>query len=177
MDDARPDPTLAPADARLSRRTVLRGAAGVGALGVSAPLLAACGSDADTATPDVDAPTPSADGGGSSPSAGAGSNGGGGSNGGSAGLASTADVPVGGGVIDKKLKVVVTQPTKGDFKGFSAVCTHAGCTVGTVESGTINCPCHGSTFSVEDGSVVSGPATKPLSAKKIAVDGDQISLA
>ena len=172
MDDARPDLTLAPADARLSRRTVLRGAAGVGALGVSAPLLAACGSDADTATPDVDAPTPSAaGGGGSSPSAGAGSNGG------SAGLASTADVPVGGGVIDKKLKVVVTQPTKGDFKGFSAVCTHAGCTVGTVESGTINCPCHGSTFSVEDGSVVSGPATKPLAAKKVTVDGGQISLA
>jgi Rieske Fe-S protein len=49
--------------------------------------------------------------------------------------------------------------------------------VATVENGTINCPCHGSKFSVEDGSVASGPATRPLAAKKIAVDGDQISLA
>ena len=89
----------------------------------------------------------------------------------------TADVPVGGGVVLTRQKLVVTQPTKGDFKGFSAICTHQGCPVATVENGTINCPCHGSKFSVEDGSVASGPATRPLAAKKIAVDGDQISLA
>ena len=178
MDDAHPDVTPPRTESRPSRRAVLRGAAGVGALGVAAPILAACGSDANTATPDVEPPTSSAGGGGDSPSGGGSSpNGGGSPSGGSAGLVTTGDVPVGGGVIDTKLKIVVTQPTKGDFKAFSAVCTHQGCTVGTVESGTINCPCHGSTFSVDDGSVVSGPATAPLPAKKIAVDGDQISLA
>ena len=55
-------------------------------------------------------------------------------------------------------KLVVTQPTEGEFKGFTAVCTHQGCTVGRVEDGEIRCPCHGSRFSAEDGSVVGGPA-------------------
>jgi Rieske Fe-S protein len=89
-------------------------------------------------------------------------------------IAATADVPVGGGVIVKADKTVVTQPEKGVFKAFSAVCTHAGCVVSTVANGTINCPCHGSKFSIEDGSVVGGPAPKPLAAKAVAVDGAQI---
>ena len=55
-------------------------------------------------------------------------------------------------------KVVVTQPSAGEFKAFSAVCTHAGCLVDQVASGTIDCPCHGSKFSVKNGSVVAGPA-------------------
>ena len=97
---------------------------------------------------------------------------------GSAGpIAATADVPVGGGLVVKDQKIVVTQPTKGDFKGFSAVCTHQGCVVATVADGTINCTCHGSKFSIEDGSVKAGPATKPLPAKEIKVDGDRITLA
>ena len=46
-----------------------------------------------------------------------------------------------------------------------------------VDGGTINCTCHGSKFSIEDGSVKAGPATKPLPPKNIKVTGDQISLA
>jgi Rieske Fe-S protein len=89
-------------------------------------------------------------------------------------LAAVADVPVGGGVVVKASKTVVTQPEKGVFKAFSAVCTHAGCVVSTVANGTINCPCHGSKYSIDDGSVVGGPAPKPLPAKAVAVDGTQI---
>ena len=98
--------------------------------------------------------------------------------GGSAGstgpIAAAADVPVGGGLVVKDQKIVVTQPTKGEFKGFSAVCTHQGCLVSAVADGTINCTCHGSKFSIADGSVVAGPAKAPLGAAPIAVDGAQI---
>ncbi|MEU6272246.1 Rieske (2Fe-2S) protein [Streptomyces populi] len=92
-------------------------------------------------------------------------------------LTTTGAVPVGGGTIFKDQKVVVTQPAKGDFKAFSAVCTHQGCLVDKVADGTIDCPCHGSRFSVEDGAVKNGPATRPLPAEKITVEGNSIRLA
>lgn len=88
-------------------------------------------------------------------------------------IAKTADVPVGSGVIVDK--VVVTQPTAGVFKGFSAICTHAGCTVNKVADGTIDCPCHGSKYNL-DGSVANGPATKPLAVENVTVQGDSIVL-
>jgi len=92
-------------------------------------------------------------------------------------LAKTSDIPVGGGKIFKKQKVVVTQPKEGEFKAFSAVCTHLGCTVGTVADGTINCPCHGSKYRIADASVAGGPAPKPLPAENIKVEGNSIRLA
>ncbi|MGW6569516.1 Rieske (2Fe-2S) protein [Streptomyces sp. NPDC054975] len=92
-------------------------------------------------------------------------------------LTKTTDVPVGGGTIFKEEKVVVTQPSAGEFKAFSAVCTHQGCIVAKVENGTINCACHGSRFRITDGSVANGPATRPLPAEEITVSGDSITLA
>ncbi|MBB3733604.1 Rieske (2Fe-2S) protein [Nonomuraea dietziae] len=91
-------------------------------------------------------------------------------------LASTADIPEGGGKVFAQQKVVVTQPSAGEFKCFSAICTHQGCPVDSVEDGTINCPCHGSKYNIADGSVANGPATKALAEKKITVDGEKISL-
>jgi Rieske Fe-S protein len=91
-----------------------------------------------------------------------------------AALASTSDVPVGGGKILTDKKIVLTQPKAGEFHGFSAVCTHAGCTVGSVSDGTINCPCHGSRFSVTNGAVVNGPATSPLPPVNVKVQGTSI---
>jgi len=92
-------------------------------------------------------------------------------------LARTGDIPVGGGKIFEDQKIVVTQPTAGTFKCFTAVCTHAGCLVGEVTGGTINCPCHGSKFKVADGSVADGPAKKSLAEVAIKVAGDAISKA
>ncbi|MFJ3662333.1 Rieske 2Fe-2S domain-containing protein [Streptomyces sp. NPDC090119] len=92
-------------------------------------------------------------------------------------LARTADIPEGGGKIIKDKGVVVTQPSAGTYKAFSAKCTHQGCAVGSVANGVIVCPCHDSHFSVTDGSVKKGPATAPLPEEKITVSGDEIKLA
>jgi len=50
-------------------------------------------------------------------------------------VGSTSDVPEGGGTVFADQKVVVTQPGKGDFKAFSAVCPHQGCLVDSVKPG------------------------------------------
>ncbi|MFB7508302.1 Rieske (2Fe-2S) protein [Streptomyces broussonetiae] len=91
-------------------------------------------------------------------------------------LGRTTEIPEGGGRIFKDQKVVVTQPSKGDFKAFSAICTHEGCTVSRVADGTIDCPCHGSRFHIADGSVAHGPAARPLPAKSIRVENNTIKL-
>jgi len=89
-------------------------------------------------------------------------------------LASTSDVPAGGGKIIDGKNIVITQPQGGSFKAFTAVCTHQGCIVSSVSGGTINCPCHGSKFSIKDGSVVNGPAASPLAPIAIKVEGASI---
>jgi len=91
-------------------------------------------------------------------------------------LGSAADIPVGGGVVFTAAQVVVTQPTKGVYKAFSAVCTHVGCLCNQVADGTINCPCHGSKFKITNGAVVTGPASSPLPAKTVRVTGDKVYL-
>jgi nitrite reductase/ring-hydroxylating ferredoxin subunit len=91
-------------------------------------------------------------------------------------LAKTSDIPVGGGVIYADHGVVVTQPTAGTFKGFSSTCTHLGCTVDKVANGLIQCPCHGSMYSIVNGSVKAGPAPKPLPAEQISVQHNQVIL-
>jgi Rieske Fe-S protein len=148
-------------DTPRDRRTVLRGAAVAGLAGVSVPLLAACsnnggssGSSAPTSAP-TSAPSSSAGGGG-------------------AVLGTTADVPVGSGKVFTDAKIVVTQPTAGQFKGFSAVCTHAGCIVNQVTDKTIDCPCHGSKYNFTTGAVEAGPAPAPLPPVAVTVKGGNI---
>jgi nitrite reductase/ring-hydroxylating ferredoxin subunit len=87
-----------------------------------------------------------------------------------------ADVPVGGGLVVMAAEAVVTQPKPGQFHAFSALCTHMRCLVSTVLDGAINCPCHGSRFSDVDGSVLEGPATAPLPAKQVTVNGASLTI-
>src|SRR5688572_29496353 len=126
-------------EALRDRRAVLRSAAVAGLAGVSVPLLAACGDDGGSAggTSTTSAPSSAAS---SAPSSAA-------TTGAGAALGAVSEVPVGGGKIYDSAKVVVTQPTAGQYKGFSAVCTHQGCVVSSVTSSTIDCMCHGSKFS------------------------------
>jgi Rieske Fe-S protein len=154
-----------------SRRTVV---AAAGAVGLGAAL-AACGGSNNSASsaPSQDSSTPAS---GSSSAAGSSAAPAGGSGGGTV-LAKTSEIPPGGGKVFKDKQVVVTQPTAGTFKAFTAVCTHQGCTVNQVKNGTIDCPCHGSQFHIADGSVASGPATQPLAPAKISVEGGSVKLA
>ena len=134
----------------LSRRQTLTGAA---AVGLGSPLLAACGGGgggSDTSEPNTSAGET---------------------------LGPASDVPVGGGMIYADQKVVVTQPSAGTYEGFSAICTHQGCLLANVANGAINCTCHGSKFSIQDGSVENGPATSPLTRVKVEVKGGEITTA
>jgi Rieske Fe-S protein len=95
--------------------------------------------------------------------------GGGAAGGGGAQLASLDQVPAGGGLILEKANIVLTKDDAGNVHGFSAVCTHQGCTVSDVTDGTINCPCHGSKFDVSTGAPVEGPAGSPLPPVPVTV--------
>ncbi|QIK76632.1 Rieske (2Fe-2S) protein [Nocardioides piscis] len=146
----------------LNRRLVLGGAT---AAAVGLPVLSACASDDPQTASDPGASDPTSSSGDDETA------------GGGESIATTADVPVGGCAVFSDQKVVITQPSEGDFKAFSSTCTHQGCSVSAGSDGVIPCRCHGSQFSLEDGSVVSGPATAPLDAVEITVEGDSISLA
>lgn len=139
-------------DAR-DRRTFLKGLA---IAGVAVPFAAACGAQSNGATNTGAAAPP---------------NGSGGPHG---VLTAASAVPVGGGVIVASAGTVVTQPAKGTFEGFSSTCTHEGCLLHDVTGGTINCNCHLSKFSIQDGSVVSGPATRPLPKRRVKAVGRNI---
>jgi Rieske Fe-S protein len=131
----------------LTRRGMIRS---VAAGGLVLPVLAACGDDGGGATnPGTPSPSVSVS-------------------------VPVADVPVGGGTILADDLVVVTQPSEGEFKAFTATCTHQGCPVNAITDGEIICPCHASHYSIEDGSVISGPAPKALAPFPVAVEGDQI---
>jgi nitrite reductase/ring-hydroxylating ferredoxin subunit len=91
-------------------------------------------------------------------------------------LGKTSDIPEGGGKVFTTEQVVVTQPAAGEYKAFTAVCTHQQCLVNQISNNVISCPCHGSQFSAKDGSVVAGPAPMPLASKTINVSGGEISL-
>jgi Rieske Fe-S protein len=132
----------------VSRRAILAGAAAVGVGAVAAGALAACTSTG---------------GGPSAPAAGP-------------VTVPVGDIPVGGGKIFEAQQVVVAQPVAGTFKAFTAICTHQGCVVGSVQNGKIVCPCHQSEFSAVDGSVSRGPAVTALPAKTVTRSGDTLTV-
>ncbi|MEV5576563.1 Rieske (2Fe-2S) protein [Spirillospora sp. NPDC052269] len=150
-----------PPSGDLARRGLLLGVSVAGAAG----LVAACGtSSKDKATPSQ---TPT-DNGGMTESGGPGAG---------TALGATSDIPVGGGKVFPGPKVVVVQPKPGEYHAYTAVCTHQGCTVGTVANGLIRCPCHGSEFHIEDGRVARGPAGNALVEKAIKISAGKITLA
>ncbi|MFE0178220.1 ubiquinol-cytochrome c reductase iron-sulfur subunit [Streptomyces sp. NPDC059002] len=83
-------------------------------------------------------------------------------------------VPVGGGKIYRKQRVVVSRSAEGDYRAYQAVCTHAGCTLDKVERQVGVCPCHGSHFDVMTGKVLRGPAAEPLPPVPLWVSGGRL---
>lgn len=80
-------------------------------------------------------------------------------------------VPVGGGIVLTEARFVVTQPSPGVYKAFDRACTHSACPVSKVEAGAIVCTCHGTRYSIADGSVLTGPATRPLPEHRAVLSG------
>lgn len=132
-----------------ARRTVLKGAALAGAAGLG---VAACSTDSKLGH--AERPTPTA------PVA----------------LGAPEEIPVGGAKLYREQRLMVSCPAKGEYKAFSAQCTHAGCVLDKIEDGHGNCPCHGSRFNVMTGKPVQGPATVPLPAVPVKVkDGKLVA--
>jgi len=131
-------------EVRASRRIVFHG---MGALGVAAALAGCAGGDDDSGADEVES---------------------------GAELTTTDQVPVGGGIVLTDQKIVVTQPTEGDFVAYTAVCTHQQLLVTSVEDGTIICSNHGSEYDAATGEVTQGPAPAALAGVAITVDGDKI---
>lgn len=152
MSTDHPTPST-PACGCLSRRQTFRAAGVVGAAAVGVGTLSACGSAQDAANQAAGAASSAV-----------------------SQVIKAAEIPVGGGKVFEAISTVVTQPTAGEYKAFSSVCTHQGCQVGGVSNGVITCPCHGSQFDAATGAVKQGPATQPLPEKSVTVNGDGITV-
>ncbi|MFD0373503.1 Rieske (2Fe-2S) protein [Streptomyces sp. NPDC059071] len=130
-----------------TRRTVLKGAALAGAAGLG---VAACSTDSKVGH--AQNPTPTA------PVA----------------LGAPDEVPVGGAKLYREQRVLVHCPAQGQYKAFSAQCTHAGCVLDKIENNEGNCPCHGSRFDVTTGKALQGPATVPLPEVPVRVENGRL---
>ena len=97
---------------------------------------------------------------------------------GSSTITTTAAVDASGGVEFKNPSTgdpaYVVQTGAGTYAAFSAICTHAGCTVAYVKKASqFQCPCHGGVYDAKTGKVLSGPPPAPLPSISIKnVDGE-----
>jgi Rieske Fe-S protein len=93
-------------------------------------------------------------------------------------IAQESDVTPGSAVefTDEELgqPAVLVRLENGDFKAYSAVCTHRGCTV-NYRDGKLACPCHGSVYDpARDAAVEAGPAPTPLTEIPVEVRGGEV---
>lgn len=133
-----------------ARRTVLKGAAALAGAAGAGLTLAACSAEGGGAAGSPAVP------------------------GGPVELGAATDVPVGGAKLYREQKLVVSCPAEGQYKAFSAQCTHAGCILDKIEEGQGNCPCHGSRFDVATGKVLRGPAADPLAPVPVKAEGGKL---
>ncbi|MDQ3362614.1 MAG: Rieske (2Fe-2S) protein [Actinomycetota bacterium] len=177
---------------KISRKTFVRLAAALG-VGAASASVAACGGSSSGGSS-------GSSGGDSGGSNGGGKNGASGGNskgqaknqassGGDSKDQAKSQAPSGGAAVAKESEVAVGSAVKfkdggkdavlvhledGDFVAYSAVCTHAGCTV-AYKNAQLACPCHGSIFDPANGAeVVSGPAQTPLAEIPVEVRNGEV---
>ncbi|MFD4246067.1 Rieske (2Fe-2S) protein [Streptomyces sp. NPDC058525] len=139
-----------PASPSPARRTVLRGAAALAGAAGAGAALAACSTETNSGGNTPATPTAPVE------------------------LGAAAEVPVGGAKLYRERKLIVSCPAAGEYKAFSAQCTHAGCVLDKIVEGEGNCPCHGSRFDVATGKVLKGPATDPLPAVPVKAENGRL---
>ena len=87
--------------------------------------------------------------------------------------------PIGAGnKTDAWLKpIIINRGAADDFYVVSAVCTHEGCIIRRLDSGSraMVCPCHGSAFEI-DGEVRNGPAGSPLDSYSFTRSGSVLTI-
>ena len=71
--------------------------------------------------------------------------------------------------------VLVARTAQDTFNAMTAVCTHAACTVERFQSGTFECPCHGSQYNTS-GAVVKVPAAVSLRRFTTAFAGNVLTI-
>ncbi|MEV7415063.1 Rieske (2Fe-2S) protein [Streptomyces sp. NPDC089919] len=132
-----------------ARRTVLKGAAAVAGAAGAGLTATACSTESEAGNGDTKFEEP-------------------------VDLGAAADVPVGGAKLYREQRLLVSCPAKGQYKAFSATCTHRGCVLDKIEDGQGNCPCHGSRFDVNTGKVLDGPAPSPLPSVPLKVENGKL---
>ncbi|MFB6618171.1 Rieske (2Fe-2S) protein [Streptomyces sp. NPDC085524] len=133
-----------------ARRTVLKGAAALaGAVGAGVTLTA-CSTESNSGNGSPAVPSAPVE------------------------LGAASEVPVGGAKLYREKKLIVSCQAEGQYKAFSAQCTHAGCVLDKIEKDAGNCPCHGSRFDVNTGKVLQGPATDPLPAVPVKAENGKL---
>ncbi|MFF3752230.1 Rieske (2Fe-2S) protein [Streptomyces sp. NPDC002018] len=129
------------------RRTVLKGVALAGVAGAG---MAACSTESKLGHAEDPTPTAAVE------------------------LGAARDIPVGGAKLYREQRLVVSCPARGEYRAFSAQCTHAGCLLEKLEGTVGDCPCHGSKFDVTTGRAIQGPATVPLPEVPITAEGGRL---
>ena len=100
-------------------------------------------------------------------------------------VVSLADFPalakVGGSIHGRAIgysnPIVIARVSDTMFAALDSICTHERCTVTyNALNLTLDCPCHGSTYEVVDGSVINGPALLPLKMFAVQSDGTNVTI-
>jgi Rieske Fe-S protein len=87
------------------------------------------------------------------------------------------DIPVGESLsatyVDSKTKsvqsILLHRTTATTVVAFSAICSHRGCIVAALKPTSFDCPCHGSSYDSQTGSVLNGPALRALTPLSVKV--------
>jgi 3-phenylpropionate/trans-cinnamate dioxygenase ferredoxin subunit len=89
------------------------------------------------------------------------------------------DVPAGSIVaFQVEGKQVAVANVDGRLFAFDDACTHRGCSLatGSLKGTSVTCPCHGSVFEATDGSVIKGPASRPVATSDVEIVDGEIAI-